>query len=449
MKRTWLLFLLILGACSLPCRAIPGDLNTDEEVNFADFAILASGWQTTYDADDLSIMADNWLYGHEAVNAAPTIDSNSIPAPNTVAYDDCYITLVGSDKDGPADKLAYVITQLPATGNLYDMAEWETGWITSARLPYQIGNFSNQIVYRGFVATTDSFKYKVFDGELYSEEATVNITVSPASADSLCFDGSSLVTIPDVDDVLDIVDGRGIAWFFRTTQSNGGLLSKRNASGGYEVRLENGRLRVCLYDSSGPVGCYGRIDNYRVDTGRWYIGAFAYNAGNMCVIIAGIENGDTWYMQNDYTGVPTGPYTNTADLYVGKATGFNNFIGEFDRLRFYSGCTGGGLDLRFTIVTLPTNESRTMTDSAMGFGSTIEPDVRFMFDEGTGSTLTDDRGGLEATATGIEWLPAKGNEPVPVNPLTDKGYRFKKYKRPYDQPSMWQMDDIIDSRTRY
>jgi hypothetical protein len=452
--------LLLFGCISSTSFAITGDLNTDNEVNFADFAILSSGWQTTYDADDLSVLAENWLYGHEAVNTAPVIDLSSVPEPNVLAYDHCYIPLSGSDDGLPRNKLAYIITQLPAIGNLYDRADWETSWITVTKLPYQIGNYSNVIVYLSTAAVDDSFKYKVFDGEYYSDEATVSIDVSANSADSLCFEGSGYAVIPDTNDTIDLIDGRGIVWFFRTTKENCGILSKRNASGGYEVRIENGRLRVCLYDSSGPVGCYGRTDMYRVDTGRWYVGAFSYKAGGICIILSGVENDDTWYLQEDYTNIHTGPYANTADLYIGKATGFDNFVGEFDRLRFYSGCTGGGLDLRFVMVTqVPTEttpdriilETRTAPyDAQDPLNGIISPDVRFMFDEGAGSTFADDKGGLMAAAEGLEWLSAKGNETVPINPLTEKGYRFKKYKRAYDQYDLRQKDNnIIDSRSRY
>ena len=68
-----------------------------------------------------------------------------------------------------------------------------------------------------------------------------------------------------------------------------------------------------------------------------------------------------------------------------------------------------------------------------------------MFDEGTGTSLADDKGGLTATATDTNWLDAYGNDPVPVNPLEEK-YYFKKYKNPYDQVSA---DKVIGNRKRY
>ena len=41
--------------------SLPMDLNADLIVNFKDFAVLAAGWQTVYDMNDLNTMADEWL----------------------------------------------------------------------------------------------------------------------------------------------------------------------------------------------------------------------------------------------------------------------------------------------------------------------------------------------------------------------------------------------------
>ena len=435
MYRAIIIGLMVLAAS---CMAVDGDLSGDGKVDMTDLSLLSAGYLELYDANDLTDTAVNWMYGCNRINKVPVIEPNDIPVPAAVAYDDCYITLGGSDPDSyPNEKLSKIITQLPTAGTLYDTAEW-SGEIVNSYLPYEIARHSSLVVYRSYTATLDSFKYKIYDGQDFSNEVTVEFTTSASSADSLCFDGSGYATIADKYDTTDLVDGRGIAFFFRTTTSDCGLLSKRDATGGYELRIENGRLRVYLYDSSGQAGVYGRADNYRVDTGRWYVGAFAYNNGNLCVIAAGVENGDIWYMQNDFTGVSAGPYSNSADLLVGTATGSNNFTGEFDRLRVYSDCTGGGLDLRFLIVTSPITEPRTYSGVAEGLSGPIEPDVRFMFDEGGGSELTDDKGGLTATVTGNNWAAAAGNDPVPVK-ITAGKYRYKKYKRPFDQI-------IIDNR---
>jgi hypothetical protein len=39
------------------------DLNGDGVVNLLDFALLAQGWQTTYDLSDLKDMAAAWMFG--------------------------------------------------------------------------------------------------------------------------------------------------------------------------------------------------------------------------------------------------------------------------------------------------------------------------------------------------------------------------------------------------
>lgn len=41
--------------------SLSADLDDDLDVDFEDFAILGNGWGTTYDIDDLNVMADQWL----------------------------------------------------------------------------------------------------------------------------------------------------------------------------------------------------------------------------------------------------------------------------------------------------------------------------------------------------------------------------------------------------
>ena len=46
------------------CAACPsGDLSGDCKVNLDDFAVMASGWLITYDANDLAEFANQWLNG--------------------------------------------------------------------------------------------------------------------------------------------------------------------------------------------------------------------------------------------------------------------------------------------------------------------------------------------------------------------------------------------------
>lgn len=61
-----------------------GDLDENLKVDFKDFAILASGWQTTYDINDLADLCHNWLLqGGPAQNIIPSFDQD----PNNITGD--------------------------------------------------------------------------------------------------------------------------------------------------------------------------------------------------------------------------------------------------------------------------------------------------------------------------------------------------------------------------
>ena len=54
--------MVVLFACSWAVAACPSaDFSGDFKVNLDDFTIMASGWLTTYDANDLADMASEWL----------------------------------------------------------------------------------------------------------------------------------------------------------------------------------------------------------------------------------------------------------------------------------------------------------------------------------------------------------------------------------------------------
>ena len=52
-----LFYILIPGSGD----SLSADFDDSMEVDFKDFAVLAAGWQTTYDIDDLSMLVDQWL----------------------------------------------------------------------------------------------------------------------------------------------------------------------------------------------------------------------------------------------------------------------------------------------------------------------------------------------------------------------------------------------------
>lgn len=457
--------LTIIILCSVSAIAVNADFGGDGVVDSNDLYIFCGQWLQTPQADpncdltedgsidllDYVALLDAWNGEYPGIsNVAPTIDVNSVPEPNAIVGEYCYITLTGSDTDGwPEENLSYVITGLPTNGELIDPATWNDSNIVE--VPYTLGGYGSNIVFLTDTDTTDSFTYKVWDGNDLSSEATVNISVESNAVDSLCLDGSGYVTIADVNDTIDIVDGRGIIFYMRTNQADCGIMTKREPNGaGWDVRLVNGRIKWCFYDPNGCIGCFGRNNAYRIDFGRWYSVALSYNAGKAYVMRYGAEDSDpvsdngTDYVSdpNDYTGTISKIWmpqlagielANTAPLIVGQARGSANFTGEIDRLRFYSGCDVGGLDIDFLVAASPEWESRMQAASAEVFGTVYEPDVRFMFDEGSGTDLADDKGGLSGTATGNLWLDAYGNNKTNVD-TNRTMYYFRRYKRPWDEP---------------
>ncbi|NWF77640.1 MAG: hypothetical protein HXY36_03495 [Chloroflexi bacterium] len=131
------------------------------------------------------------------VNEAPVADPQS-----GLVVDTCStltITLTGSDPDN--DPLTYVISTLPLYGDLYDGTGTGGHLIAANELPYTVTDENHKVTYKPSVTynCSDSFDFRVNDGELDSEEATISITVSgcddgdPCTIDA-CMDGQCVQT---------------------------------------------------------------------------------------------------------------------------------------------------------------------------------------------------------------------------------------------------------------
>ena len=105
-----------------------------------------------------------------AVNDAPVAEDITVTTPEDTAID---ITLIGSDVDG--DTLTYAIVDGPANGTVTIVGNVVT-YTPNA-------NFNG----------TDSFTYKVNDGELDSNVATVTITVTPVNDAPIAVDDAYTV----------------------------------------------------------------------------------------------------------------------------------------------------------------------------------------------------------------------------------------------------------------
>jgi len=461
-------YLIILLFLSSVCFAVVGDFDSDGIVGANDVNTFTDYWLASPVADpncdldedgsvnfiDFAMMAQNYAGGLTSsphVNTEPTI-----PAPpdiNTPVFEDYYCTLTGNDADG--DELTYIITALPAHGWLYDPVDWSTGPLFASSLPYVVGNVDNTIVYRGSDVGLDSFDYKVFDGEAYSSNATVDVNLVVNSLDSLTFDGSNYAVFDD-NDIYDCVDGFGLVFFYRTTKSDCVILNKISNGTGYSASLVGGYFRVNFYYNNQLVVSKQSFAP-RTDTGRWYVGSISYNNGASAMWQYAVENDEGWDVGQDFT-IPVHDYTNDANMYIAKTDVGYWYEGEFDRLRFYDGANGIGLDLKLLFVMSPDYEPREDSGVGTGLSGDINPLARFMFSEGADTTVTDGFATPNLTGTISDGWAANAGNTVKTIILADR-YNFKMQQNTYDNITAtldgenWKNtvkdNQNINSRARY
>jgi hypothetical protein len=119
------------------------------------------------------------------VNDAPTADDQSV---NAVEQTEKIITISGTDIED--DSLLYLVSSLPSNGTL---SEGETV-ITSDDLPKTLSGTDLKYISTSDTAISDSFSFKVNDGELDSDSATVTITIAAVN---------DAPTVPDVSESTD------------------------------------------------------------------------------------------------------------------------------------------------------------------------------------------------------------------------------------------------------
>lgn len=416
-------------------------------------AIASSGYTFSHWSGDLTgsdnpatvIITSNKNITANFISLAPVIDIGAIANPQTIVFENCIIDL--SQGVSGAGTIDYVIDSLPSGAFLIATQEYAKP-IMSSMLPYIVPEHNSHIVLRATSTGTKTFNYHAYNGSS-SNIATMTVNVSANSPDSLTFTGTEteIVTIPDSNE-LDIIDGRGICFYFRTLQADCGLFYKRAGANGYYVCVENGRIRFYLVQPNGTAIGYGRTDMLRVDTGRWTTCGFTYNAGLIAIFVCDVEqvNGSGYYVA-EYVNQPIADYTNSEPVIIGKSPGKPNFVGEFDRLRFYSGCTGEAWDLQMIyIMGVPEGRQDTSDVVSEWYGTPIVPLVRFMFDEGVGTTTTDDRctPNLVGNVGSMPWLANYDNNEAVI--YTSR-YNFSNIKRSsvYNE---W-IDNLISSRERY
>lgn len=300
------------------------DFVVDGIVNFLDFAILAAEWQGHLE-----------IYVPPIPNVAPSANDVSV---SVVAYIPQTITLLATD-DGlpnPPARLKYLIIDLPNDVNHYlqDTASGGQVKIRPQDLLYRLSTWGNDVIFATSTTGSTNFKYKVYDGNLYSAEKTVSITVAANPKDCLSFDGSGSVSIPDTGNYFDLDPNRGIALFVQTRQLYCKLLDKYEPGAeGYELYLINGRPQVYLYDSNGLVASLKH--NVRVADGHWHQIGFIYDPNGFLMVSECNETNFTaenyGFTSTGWIAVPVRNYSNSSNLIIGSG-----FRGEIDNPRAHN-----------------------------------------------------------------------------------------------------------------
>ena len=197
-----------------------------------------------------------------AVNDAPVASSQSV----TLDEDsNKSITLTGSDIEG--NSLSYTITQEPEHGSI------------GGTLPNII--YIPNANYNG----TDSFKFKVNDGHLDSNEATVNITVNPVN-DAPTANNISTSTIENK--------------------------SKNITLDGRDIDSSNLSYTIVQNPSHGTVSISGSVVTYTPNNGYRGDDSFTYKAydgnlySNVAIVSIQILKDDDIHIDRSYKVVPLG-----------------------------------------------------------------------------------------------------------------------------------------------
>jgi len=432
MKRIFLIIICLLCSSAF---AVVGDFTADGCVDYNDLAIFADSWlysdpnipdpNTDLDSDgtvnfaDFAMLAENWnncgniIVPPPADNNEPTAkDINDVWAYTYIVKP---ITLVATDDDlpNPPARLKYVITDLPNDVNAYIQDPVSGGQvkIKAENLPYKLSSWGDTVWFATSTVGTTSFKFKAWDGEQYSNEATVDVNVMAYINDCLSFDGSGYITF--VDNVkYDLADGWAVDFWINTRQPFATLFRKIDGNGsGYEIKTVSGKIQFDLYDTGTRIITARAA--VRIDTGSWNEISVIFNHKSAVGIIVNITTGlgvddgfggysvgdDTeYFVFADYKDIGVS-YANTANLIAGSG-----FKYTLDKIRFFSG-VAYPQGMGHIIIGLSAR-TESIDEQILGIGKIS--DVLYMLDEGTGTTITDMKLGLTGTLSDsnhVRWYP--------------------------------------------
>jgi len=419
LRHTNFILILYLLVFAIPAMAsYSSDIDDSNVVDFVDFAILADDWQTSPSADpngdidesgfvdynDLAILAEQWLDGITGTKP----ETNDI---NTTAYTFITYPIDLSDyttDDGipPLVPLNYIIVSTPNDANCYiqDPASG-CGKITEAMCPYTLRNNGAVVWLAADNTETFVFTWKANDTIYDSNDANCTVVVSENPHDHLSFNGepNSIVEIPD-NSYFDISDSGWACsfWYNNLRRSpNEDLIKKRASGPGWDITTKSGRLQIDLYDANGLV--VSHKGETRISDGSWWEVLITYSddpcdANDKYIMVYYYQVESITYAW-DYTEAFTpSTYLNDVNVVI-------NTISEIDHLRFWDDASEEDPD-RTKVILFPLEIRDIYTESIFGIGNASN--VRFKMDEGSGSTITDDKLSLVGTiqdTDDVAWTP--------------------------------------------
>ena len=158
------------------------------------------------------------------VNDKPVATAQTVEATEQTAKT---ITLAGTDAEGAS--ITYIISTLPSNGTLTDNGNA----ITSDDLPKT--TTGTDVVYTSTSdsATSDSFTFKVNDGTVDSDAASVTINITPVNDAGPAATAQTVEATEDVAKTITLagtdVDGDTLSYIIASLPSNGTLTDNGNA----------------------------------------------------------------------------------------------------------------------------------------------------------------------------------------------------------------------------
>jgi len=405
---------------SLPSHGTVHDSN-DTQVSSVPYILPDN--QVKYTADSNYVGSDSFTYGADdgtgmnppcggkSIGTA-SITVTAIPAPpiasdvnvSIYTHQTTTITMVATDDGSPSvpGKLMYIITSYPNDAILQDPKSGASV-IDTNDLPYTLSSFGSDIWFTADTNGIRTFQFKANDGGTDANSgdsniATVTVTVIDHPQDSLSFDGKGYVTFAD-NSYYDITNGWAIDFWVKTRESFIGLIDKKDSGVGYEIGLSSGKPKMYLFDSGGSFTAEVR-SNTRINDGQWHEVAFIFNT-----ITGGIWVTIQIDTESEYFEVSgTFPAFGNSDNLIAGENSKKPYRGDIDKIRFFSGIPviAGFGDI------IQGFSERTEAGNEVILGMGKASNVLFMFDEGSGTTVTDSKLGLTGSLNDpnlVRWIP--------------------------------------------